>query len=133
MPQRLAILLLFTSLTCGLAATEANAQPPGPPETHELIVLLDIEANGGPPPQAVVNAVNAGSAIPAGLGAGNPSAARYGISRRATGLALERIEADPDSVEGRLQRYVVLTFPVNANIDGIMNGLQHDLYSGEAV
>jgi subtilisin family serine protease len=115
---------LVAALGLALVIPSSLAQPPETDDDlRELIVLLAPESRGAPSPEEVVDAINAGiGPIPGGLAEGNPQRARLAITRRARGRQRLRIAQDEDSDEARLQRYVVLGFGSEADLDGVMRG-----------
>ena len=115
---------LAAALGVALVIPSSLAQPPETDDDlRELIVLLAPESRGAPSPEEVVDAISAGiGPIPGGLGEGNPQRARLAITRRARGRQRLRIAQDEESDEARLQRYVVLGFGPEADLDGVMRG-----------
>ncbi len=92
-------------------------------DVNELIVLLNAGTDT-PKPDEVVAAANQKLMLPANLGVGAPTHVKYLISDRAKGATASALEANPETAAAKLQRYVVITYPENANIDAIMKALQ---------
>jgi serine protease len=121
----LAALAISTFAWCGshpLAAADllAPAQPGG---TRELIVLLAPESKAVPSPESVVADVQRGLATRAAVGLGSPKGARLAITERLQGEARERMLANPDSSEARLERYVVLSYPAVVDLEAVKKAL----------
>lgn len=104
-----------------MALADSEKQPP-PSVDNELVILLRPEpAIGfiGPaasaPPQ-IVASINAGES-PGGLGEVKPSGARLAIKDRVRGRMAKWIEHNWDTPTGRLQRYLVFTYPEETDAD----------------
>jgi len=108
-----------------LAPADAlEAQPSAIPEDiHELIVLL---RPGAAAPQEVVDAVNERRPVPGGLGEGNPMAAHKVLREPARHRMAEWIAHNPDTPEGRSQRYIVLRYRDNVNFDALLIALSNN-------
>lgn len=118
---RLLCKLAFFGFFVGVLSISTEARPSSPPpEPQELILLLEP---GDPRPEFVVQEVNGGRAAPAGLGEGNPKAARLAIANRAWGSRKAFHDAHPDTPAARLQRYVIFRYPENVNLDAIATAL----------
>jgi hypothetical protein len=99
----------------------APAQPGG--GTRELIVLLAPESKAAPSPESLVADVQRGLATKAAVGLGSPKGARLAITERLQGEARERMLANPDSSEARLERYVVLSYPAVVDLEAVKKAL----------
>lgn len=125
--RRMSLLFLagcLLVLSCPLFAQPFPSKPDAVP--GELIVLL-AAGGGAPTPEAVVESHRQGRELPAGLAAGGrPASVRFALVERARGRAKELLEADPESPRARLERYLVLTFPANANLDAIQKALERN-------
>lgn len=116
---------LVALLSCGLlgiapALAEPNAAEGGP---AELIVLL-AGADRAPTPEAVVAAARRGLPLPAGLATGGAEDARFLIPERAHGEAQRAHQIEADTPEAMLQRYVVIAYPPQANLEAIAAALR---------
>lgn len=117
---------VLSALAALLLTSTLAAQPPqGGPAPHELIVLL-APAPDAPTPETVVESSRRGEALPAGLGAGGSTDARFMIPQRARGEAAEAYRLDPDRPSALLQRYVVLAYPETANLDAVARALERN-------
>lgn len=126
---RLAVLGVALSTAWVVNATSelcAQAQDPGvEPESQELIVLL-AAGRDAPSAEEVVARGQQRLALPGSLDAGNPQRIKLGITHRAQGAARERLQADPDSPEARLERYVVISYPSGTDLEAIKRTLRAD-------
>lgn len=113
------VCFFVTLQVCMARPGEAQAAPDRR-ENQELIVLLRA---GDPRPEFVVREIQENRPAPAGLGEGNPNHARLAITSRAKGERKSWLETHPDTPEARLQRYVVLGYPENVNLDAIATAL----------
>ena len=104
---------------------DASATPQLATANSELIVLLR-HGFEHPRPEDVIDAVNERRPVPVGLGEGSPASARFAIPQRAFGATAERLAADPDLPEARLFRYVVIRYPNENAVPGIMRALQNN-------
>ncbi len=146
-------------LTCAIlqavAPTPAVAQRPDEPaerDVRELIVLISGRVASGTP-RLAVDAINEGRSAPYALGVGNPRSARLAVRERARGRTAEWIRHNPDTPEGRLQRYIVMRYRgaadrgralenlsrnpfvqhVEENLSFEMHGLPSDPYVGTGI
>jgi serine protease len=85
---------------------------PNSPTAAEIVEGYDF-ASGLPPPLA-------------GLAVESPVAVEYLIPQRATGKFAEYLAARPDSVRARLERYVVVSYGTQANLNNARNALLAD-------
>jgi len=113
-----------------LASLPLLAQPFRIPEDPnsvpgELIVLL-ATGNGAPTPEAVVESHRKGLGLSVGAGAARPLDVKPALAHRAQGKAREEIAADPESPRARLERYLIMKFPANANLDAVQAALERD-------
>ncbi len=120
--------LFLASVVLAIPAMAAGAPVDGsegvaPPA--QLIVRLSHRAEA-PTPESLVEAVGREDAVPGGLGAGQPTAAKFVIPRRASGKIAEGYRLEPDSPGAQLQRYVVLTYPADANLEAIQEALERN-------
>jgi serine protease len=115
-------LLALTLLWLGLAAA-AVAQPlvTGP----ELILVL-ADTTRAPQAMEVVDDVNAQRPLSGRLGLGQPQRARFVLPYRATGETLALLEADPDSPRARIERAIVLTYPLGTEVEKLGAELSAD-------
>ena len=120
--------LSLAGLLAGLAWTtpQLTAQPPVP-EITDLIVLVAAMPEA-PEPESLVLAVNNQDPIPGGFGTGDPVAAELVVKRRATGTTRAWMEANPDMPLARLERYVVLTYPPETDLDAVAAELAGNPY-----
>jgi serine protease len=116
-----------------LSSLPLLAQPFRIPEAQdavpgELIVLLASghAGNGAPTPEAVVENHRRGLKLSIAAGAARPLDVKTALAHRAQGRIREEIEADPDSPRARLERYLLLKFPANADLDSIQAALERD-------
>jgi len=108
-----------------VAITGPAAPAPKPKPEKELIVLLAARPQA-PRAEVVVERYRQGLPLPGNLGTGSPQEVRFGVQKRAHGPLRDEIEADRDSPRGRLDRYVVMRYPSNANLDSIRQALLAD-------
>ena len=99
---------------------EAQESVPG-----ELIVLL-AAGNGAPTPEAVVESHRRGLKLLVGAGIERPLDVKPALVHRARGKARAEVEAAPDSTRARLERYLLMRFPPNADLDAIQTALERD-------
>ncbi len=129
-PLALAILTLLTNLSLSAASfSDAGGNSPTPSkppkEPKELIVLLAPGASA-PTHAAFVDGVNQGHLPLKSLSADTPLQARFALSDRASGDALKQLEANPDTPRARLERYVVLTYPPDTDLEKVKKALASD-------
>jgi serine protease len=118
--HRFVLLCLFLSALSILGASSPlRADRSG----DQLIVLL-AQGGGAPTPDEVVEQARQKRPLPAGLGAGNPEKVEFGISQRASGELLEHLLAHPESPRAMLERYLVFTYPAQANLGAIAEALR---------
>src|SRR5215203_2041843 len=117
------LLSSFSLLAQPFRIPQAQDAVPG-----ELIVLLATgnAGNGAPTPEAVVESHRRGLKLLVGTGAARPLDVKPALAHRAEGRIREEIEADPDSPRARLERYLVLRFPKDADLDAIQAALESD-------
>ena len=115
------ILLLATLGVWSISAGEM-AQAIEPPE---LAIVLS-SSGFSPTPEEVVESVRNGVRLPGALSSGNPFAARFLISYRASGEWLAWLQDNPGSPRARLERGVVLTYPTANEKDKALESLYSD-------
>ena len=125
---RVALIALgFAFLSPNLHA-QATQQDPQPDQT---IAVLVTTAPGAPTADDLVQAYRRGpptSPPLRGLAVGNPQKIAYLLPVRAEGDALDQLQRHPDSVAAQLERYVVVIYPVSADLDQALAALQTDPY-----
>ena len=112
-------------VAAAVAITAPAAQAQKPKQDKELIVLLS-DRSQAPRAEEVVQRHQQGLPLPGNLGTGSPQEVRFGVSKRAHGPLRDEVEADRDSPRGRLERYVVMRYPSNANLNSIRQALLAD-------
>jgi serine protease len=123
-------IVLVLVLVLGSAfARRAYADAPPP-----IIELLLTTAPGAPSPDDVIAFLDRprGSPPLAALNVENPVAAQFLIAQRADGDFLRRLQDHPDSVRAKLERYLIVTYPPDANIDRAVAALRSDPYVASA-
>lgn len=118
-----AVALVVLAITSGAvyAAEEADFDA----ADRELVVRL-APPPAGPAPEDLVEAVRERQPPAGALGAGDPIDARFGITGRARGAALEALLADPDRPRARLHRWVVLTYAEGTDLAAVERELGDD-------
>lgn len=91
----------------------------------ELIVLL-VDGGGAPTAEEVVENHRRGLKLLVGAGVERPMEVKPALAHRAQGRTREEIEADADSPRARLERYLLLKFPEDADLDAIQAALERD-------
>lgn len=91
----------------------------GAPTPQQLVVYYSTKSPTGPPPLQ-------------GLTVENPQQVMYLLPIRATGDFLARLQAHPDSVRAKLERYVLVLYPQGANIANALSALRADPYVASA-
>ena len=66
------------------------------------------------------------------LASTHPEAVRYLLSIRAEGDFLERLEANPNSVRAMLERYLIVIYPEEVDLDRTLSTLRSDPYVAAA-
>lgn len=125
MPSRMPWHRLIFVVAASLALP-ASLQAAGPAE-QELIVLL-APSPAAPTPEELLAAVREGTR-PADLPAGAvPRTARLLVppARRATGAQREHLLAHPDMPKARLERYVVLRYPMVVDLERLIERIERD-------
>ena len=112
-------------VVAAVAITGSAVQAQKPKQEKELIVLLS-DRSQAPRAEEVVERHRQGLPLPGNLGTGGPQEVRFGVKKRAHGPLHDEIEADRDSPRGRLERYVVMRYPSNANLNSIRQALLAD-------
>ena len=111
-----------------LASASLFAAPPPQdrPALDQLIVIYD-PISTAPSVEDIVSAVNSQNpAHPLKLELGNPKNAAPLITLRATPVEEASYKQAPYSPGSLLQRYVVLTYPENANFDALISALKRN-------
>jgi serine protease len=103
----------------GPSSDEPKATP------NELIVLLAVGA-GVPRAEEVLDRAQKGLPLPARLDVGNPTRVEFALIRRTDDNMRKLIEAAPESPRARLERYLLLTFPEDANLEAIQAALERN-------
>lgn len=88
---------------------------PGAPTAYDLVHYLDFSPPAGPPP------LEAFSAIP-------PAGVSYLLPLRASGDFLAYLEANPESVRARLERYVLVAYTAQTDYEAALQSLRSDPY-----
>jgi hypothetical protein len=126
-------LLLLVLLGLPLGARAQTTQP-----SERIIEVLVSTATGAPTPQQLVayysssQLQQAGPPPLQGLAVENPQQVMYLLPVRAAGDFLARLQAHPDSVRAKLERYVLVLYPPSANIANALSALQADPYVARA-
>ncbi|MCP4655445.1 MAG: hypothetical protein GY856_08505, partial [bacterium] len=123
MYARIGMLALTMALVAG-PQTTADATAPGTAqvttdEIRELLVLL-AAGEGVPSPEDVVDAASRGEPLPGTLGEGNPETVELVITHRAAGLARQWLLDNPDSPRARLERYLLMVYPAETDLDPLI-------------
>ncbi len=100
-------------------------------QSNEKILLVLLSASpGAPTPQMMAEPVeySAGylGALSSGFTAENPSRAYYLLPRRATGDFAEWIDANPNEARSKLERYILVSYPISANLQNALAALAND-------
>lgn len=124
--KRQASLFLIVALTLPLSA---RAQVADPPQNPTLEVLLTT-APGAPTAKQLVDyyARPTGTSPLSALAATSPLAVQYLLPIRAEGDFLRRLEANPSSARAKLERYLLVTYPVGADLAQVRSVLLADPY-----
>ncbi len=116
------------ALACVLLSVVASAQDVQSDQTIEVLVNT---APGAPSADDLVNYYRGQQLAPPplqGLTVGNPQKIAYLLPVRAQGDFLVYLEAHPDSVRAKLERYVVVIYPAGADLSAPLAALQADPY-----
>jgi serine protease len=116
---------LRSALALGGIFLCAAAWAASPASGPELVVLLAATA-GVPAAEAVAAGINNGHPPIDSLRSGAPVGARLGIRHRLTGQAAQDLPSRPDLPQARLQRYIVLTYPPDTDLNAVKKVLAQD-------
>lgn len=95
-------------------------------ERLRLYVMLAADP-GAPTPEDVVEDWDFSSTPPTtGLGAESPVTAWYLLPRRAGGDFKALLDANPETARARLERYIVVEYPSDSNLNDAMSALDAD-------
>lgn len=117
------LLLALTVLSPGLRAQEA-------PPPNRIVELLLTTAPGAPTAKQVVDYYQqrTGAAPLPALASTGPAAVQYLLPLRAEGDFLARLEANPNGVRAKLERYLLVTYPEGADVAKLLTTLRADPY-----
>ena len=103
-------------------------------ESGMMIEVLLTTSPGAPTAKQVVDYYARPSGTPplATLASTNPERVQYLLSIRAEGDFLERLEANPNSVRAKLERYLLVVYPDDADLDRALATLRADPYVAAA-
>jgi len=123
---RIPFFLVISLAVVHIFPMPANAQPVGG-KYVEVLVTTDIAA---PTATQIVNYDFSSVGPPPlqGLAVEKPQQAYYLLPRRAAGDFLAYVNANPQSARAKLERYVVIRYPLNADIAVAISSLRADPY-----
>jgi subtilase family protein len=101
---------------------------------NRVIELLVTTAPGAPTPEEIVAYYQHPHGRPPleGLNVENPLTVQYLIARRAEGDFLARLREHSDSARARLERYLLIVYPEQADLDRALTALRADPYVAKA-
>lgn len=105
--------------TAGAWAAPSHGSP-----VNELVVFFTA-VPGAPTAEQAVDSVSQQQGGLSWLAAGGPTAARFLLPFRAKGAVRAAIAAHPDSPRARLERAVVLSYPLATDIAAVETALRH--------
>ncbi len=110
-----------------LGATWANQCDAQSSDTKRISILLS-SANAAPSPEDIVSHDYSGGGVPplAGLAIENPSGAAFLMLPRAGAEFASFLREKPDLPRAKLERYVVVTYPSQSDIDSALAALKSD-------
>lgn len=114
--------LLTLSILAALPNPVAEAAPLELPEAQELLILLRADAEVSP--EQVVQAFQAAGSQSIRESLDTPINARYLVRRRVQQRAMEVMRRYPEGPMARLQRYVVLTYPADTDLELVREQLR---------
>jgi len=91
-------------------------------QNHELIVLL-APGEDAPTPEQIVTRAKRGSGLGGGLDVGAPLTARPMIAKRSNSVDRAKNERSPETPKALLQRYIVIRYPADTDLDEVVFGL----------
>lgn len=118
------------ALVLGVAVAPNGRADAPPADRPPMLELLLTTAPGAPTPDDVIAYLEHPRSRPplAALTVETPLAAQFLVAQRAEGDFTRRLQDHPDAVRAKLERYLIVTYPANANIDRAVDTLRADPY-----
>jgi len=119
------MLTTFISLCPPKLWAEAPQGSASPQKADRQLIILLAAGSRAPTPENVVASAARGLHLPAGLGVGNPSAVSFAIpeiDRHISTLP----ELSPESPDALLLRYLVLTYPIEVDLEIVKKKLRQN-------
>lgn len=132
--RRTSVLPMIALSALSLAARADTAPPSVAPPANHVVELLVTTAPGAPTPEQIIAYFEHPSGSPPlrGLAVENPQLAEFLLSNRAEGDFQRQLQANPNSVRAKLERYLLVIYPEGADLERAVAALRVDPYVASA-